>query len=93
MTRHIQHSSGFDLSCWEVAAGCHLLGESAALGRWGLEQQEHSPRAVICIYKSDADALNEQLCVQRKRPDAAGVHTHVPDEQVARDMAAVHCAG
>ena len=82
-----------ELSCWEEAAGCHLVGETAAFGGWGLEQQEHSPRAVVGIYEGHADALNEQLCVQRQRPDAAGVHAHVPDEQVAGDMAAVHRAG
>lgn len=47
---------------------------------------------MISVYEGDADALNDQLGVHGKRPDAAGVHAHVPDEQVACDMAAVYGA-
>lgn len=64
----------------------------AAFGRRRLEQQQHSPWAVVCIHEGDADALNEELCVQGKSPDAAWVDPHVPDEQVGCDMAAVDSA-
>lgn len=75
-----------------AGSGWHLMREAAAFGRRGLEQQEHSSWAVVGVYEGDADPLNRKLGVQGKSPDAAGVHTHVPDEQVARDMAAVYYA-
>ncbi len=77
----------------EVLQRLYLLTELAARGRWCLEEEEDSSRAVVGINEGHIDAIDQEGSVQRQRLDAAGVDVHVFDQQIGGDSAAVDGAG